>query len=89
MLNNVNVVKFPDDEMTPLLFSFKIFSQSSRVTFELPQTATSHDKKETSTLLSPSPWEREEKEKVSIKYQLVQQRASLTPRFYHLSFHYC
>lgn len=83
MLNNVNVVKLPDDEFISMIDLFKIFSQSSRVTFELPQTATSHDKKEPSTLLSPSPWEREEKEKVSIKYHLVQQRASLTPRFYH------
>ncbi|XP_035207092.1 afadin-like isoform X1 [Stegodyphus dumicola] len=39
-------------------------SQSSRVTFELPQQA-GHEKKETSKLMSPSPWEREEKEKIA------------------------
>ncbi|XP_054718595.1 afadin-like isoform X2 [Uloborus diversus] len=39
-------------------------SQNSRVTFELSQHPGGHDKKETSNLMSPSPWEREEKEKM-------------------------
>ncbi|KAG8189760.1 hypothetical protein JTE90_012933 [Oedothorax gibbosus] len=39
-------------------------SHSPRVAFEVPQHPTGQDKKEHSSLLSPSPWEREEKEKL-------------------------
>lgn len=39
-------------------------SQNSRVTFELPQSSSGHDRKDPSNLTSPSPWEREEKEKL-------------------------
>ncbi|CAL1290125.1 unnamed protein product [Larinioides sclopetarius] len=55
----------PDPRMATLPAKPSNISQSSRIAYEAQQHVTGHDKKEASSLLSPSPWEREEKEKIS------------------------
>lgn len=55
----------PDPRLNTLPAKPTNMSQNSRVVYEMQQLAAGHDKKETSNLLSPSPWEREEKEKIS------------------------
>ncbi|XP_042899757.1 afadin isoform X2 [Parasteatoda tepidariorum] len=50
-------------------------SQNSRIAYEASQAVSGHDKKEASNLLSPSPWEREEKEKLHKQRQEEARRA--------------
>ncbi|XP_055943711.1 afadin-like isoform X2 [Argiope bruennichi] len=65
----------PDPRIATLPAKPSNMSQSSRIAYEAQQHVSGHDKKETSSLLSPSPWEREEKEKLHKQKQEEARRA--------------
>ncbi|GFY73939.1 afadin [Trichonephila inaurata madagascariensis] len=65
----------PDPRLNTLPAKPANMSQNSRVAYEMQQLVAGHDKKETSNLLSPSPWEREEKEKLHKQRQEEARRA--------------